>query len=191
MAFSEIVFGNGHSFDRVITDQGLALIIRWETFQARRYLDASKKGSRWAIGFGHTEGGDVEPKIIPSDMVLTFDQAHEILRADCEKKAQWLRKQIKVPVTTPMFNSLVSLTLNAGEGNVEKGLVIDLLNQEKYIAACAAFVDPVRGHIFASYDVDKDGQISDEERHQRINGLICRRMTEGAMFMTKKERTDL
>lgn len=185
MAFSEIVFGSKHSFDQVINDRGLALIVRWETFQAKRYKDAHKSGYRWAIGFGHTEGGDVEPKVIPPEMELNFDQAFEILRNDCEIKAIWLRKQIKVPVTTPMFNALVSLTMNAGQGNVAKGPVLELLNQEKYIAACAAFVDPNRGHIFASYDKDGDGIISEEEKRHIVNGLVCRRATEMAMFMTK------
>lgn len=185
MPFSETVFGKGHSFERIITDDGIAVMTRWETFQPKRYKDAHSTGFRWAIGFGHTEGGDNEPKLIPADMEITYSEAIDILRADAELKARWLRKRILVPVTTPMFNALVSLTLNAGQGNVAKGPVLELLNQEKYIAACAAFVDPERGHIFASYDKDGDGVIDEEEKRQRINGLICRRSTEMALYLTK------
>lgn len=187
MPFSEVVFGGGHNWDHLVTEEGLQLIARWETFQAKRYKDAHSSGFKWAIGFGHVEGGDVEPIIIPEDMLLTHDEAWAILRKDAENKARWLRQKIHVPVTTPMFNSLVSLTLNAGQGNVAKGPVLELLNEGKYIAACAAFVDPERGHIFASYDTNQDGVISDEERKRRVNGLICRRATEMAMFMTKIE----
>lgn len=208
LAMSDLVFGLGHtfdaevseegialmakvalmgvSFDFPVSDDGLGLIARWETEQLTRYKDASMpwvdpegvtRTYKWTIGFGHQEAGDVEPKVIPEDMVLTSTEAWELLRADAENKARYLRKLITVPVTTPMFNALTSLTLNTGQGNLERGPVLPLLNVGKYIAACAAFVDPERGHIFASYGGVKT----------RNNGLIVRRATEMAHFMTKKD----
>lgn len=173
MAYQVAVFGGAHSFDLIIIEEAIDLITRWEVFAAKRYKDAHRDGFRWAIGFGHVEGGDNEPKVIPEDMVITLDQARAILKSDLEDKARWLRSQIKVPVNTFMFGALVSLTMNAGQGNVGKGRVLTLLNEERYVGACAAFLD----HRFA---------FENGERVEK-NGLICRRMTEGALFMTKRD----
>lgn len=188
MAYQIPVFGSGHSFDLEINGAGLDLITRWEVFSAKRYKDAHRSGFKWAIGFGHVEGGDNDPITIPEDMVITLEQARSILALDLEDKARWLRGRIKVPVNTYMFNALVSLTINAGEGNVRNGRVLTLINEERYVAGCAAFLD----HRYAYEAVkgpdgnallDADGKIVTERVEK--NGLICRRATEMSLFVTK------
>lgn len=201
MAFSEVVFGSGHSWDMVVTNEGLLEIARWETYQQKRYKDASrvwtdkygvKRAFKWTIAYGHQEEGDVEPKEIPEDMEVSKEEAWEILRADAEVKARWLRQMIKVPVTTPMFNALVALTLNVGQGNVEKGPILPFLNETKYIAACTVgflhhtytnrpVIDPATGEPA----LNKKGEPISKRAQER--GLIARRMCEGAMFLTKKD----
>jgi GH24 family phage-related lysozyme (muramidase) len=155
-------------------------------------LDAHKSGNRWAIGFGHVEGGDNEPKVIMPGMRITRERANEILMQDLEDKARWLRQNIIVPVTSFMFQALISLTANAGQGNVRDGPVLPLLNAEKYVAAAVAFL-----HHNKAWLPIKDEQgnpVINPETGKPVlalqvsNGLTVRRCTEIGVFMTKKEK---
>lgn len=77
----------------------------------------------WTIGYGHT-GKDVKP-----NMVITKQQADQLLIKDTQENSKYIRnvlkkwKNSKLPsymVTQGQFNALVSLSYNAGIGNVMK-----------------------------------------------------------------------
>lgn len=77
----------------------------------------------WTIGYGHT-GKDVKP-----NMVITKEQADQLLVKDTQENSKYIRnvlnkwKKSKLPsymVTQNQFNALVSLSYNAGIGNVMK-----------------------------------------------------------------------
>lgn len=197
MPYNEDFFGRGHTFDLVVTQAGLDVAARYETEQLKPYKDAHRTGFKWAIGYGHVEGGDVEPKIITPDMKITSEEAWAILRADMEDNAQWLRKRITSRPNTCMFNALVSLTLNAGKGNIggvpKKNIpvsrVLTALNAERYVEAGAAFID----HRYAWFPVldpfTKKPMLSDSGKviteRKEVNGLTLRRGLEMALYQTK------
>lgn len=189
MAWQPQFYGEGHSFDMVLIPEGIDQGCRWETFVPTPYKDKHKTGFKWAIGFGHVFGGETEPIKYDPGMVITLERGKEIFLNDMETKMRWLRKKIKVPVTTYMFNALGLLVLNTGEGNFEKGPVLPLLNEKRYVGASAAFMyhskswQKVLGPD--GLEIIEDGMIKTALLPD--NGLIVRRACEIALFSTRKD----
>jgi lysozyme len=201
MPYNESLFGNGHSFDRIILPAGMELITRWELFKPRRYKDAHKSGFKWAIGYGHVEGGDNEPIIIPEDMVITEPEARAIFLLDLESKARFIRAKLgNVPVNSYMFSALVSLVYNIGEGNFEESPVLKALHDLKYVKAGAKFNRHNKAWIDAVMRDNNDEPILDEagkeipillpdgtnkKELREVNGLTLRRGDEMSLFARK------
>ncbi len=189
MPFNETFFGKKHVFDTGLIQKTIDISERMELRMYRRYQDKAKFGPKWAIGLGHVEGGDIEPKVIPEDMVLDDKQIDEIHLNDLEYRAKWLRKKIKVPVTNYMFGGLTLITMNCGFGTIAKGRILPFLNAGKYISAGGAFMD----HRFTWMPVfDEEGKPvlnldTGKPLMQRVEdpGLIFRRAIEIEMFGTK------
>jgi GH24 family phage-related lysozyme (muramidase) len=113
-----------------------------------------------------------------------------------------LRRWIKVPVTTYMFNALILLSMNAGLGNFRDGAtdttgqrlpsVLSILNEGRYAHACHAFhnhrfgtkviKDPVTGLAI----LDETGNPKTEI--VELVGLSNRRADERSLFLTKIDR---
>jgi len=190
MAWQPQFYGEGHSFEKALIPEGIEQGCRWEAFCPTPYKDKHKSGFKWAIGFGHVFGGETEPKEFKPDLVITRDEALVIFTNDMDIKMRWLRKKIKVPVTSYMFNALGLLCLNTGEGNMGRGPVLALLNAERYVGASAAFMfhskswqqvkDETGAIILAA-----DGKPKTELKTD--NGLVVRRACEIALFSTKKD----
>lgn len=210
-ALFETIWGNAHSFVRVFNEHGARSVTRWERFIPTWYDDGfwksgPMKGQRkWSIGYGHQEGGENEPRVYDPKMILTKAEATAIFQRDAESKARFVRNKIDddVWLTSFMFQALVSLVFNAGEGNVENGVqlpdgtihggrVFKLLNAKKYTAVCDAFND----HIYAWEQVkDENGNpVLDEATGKPLtvrvkkNGLIARRGCEIGIYMTYVEK---
>ena len=86
----------------------------------------------WTIGYGHT-GKDVKP-----NMVITKEQADQMLVKDTQENATYIRKMLKkwkdskLPsymLTQNQFDTLVSLSYNAGIGNVMRSQFIKELRK--------------------------------------------------------------
>lgn len=198
----DYIWGNSHSFERVITAVGVQSVTRWEAFMPRWYADGiwksgPKKGEvKYSCMWGHQEGGQNPPFTYDPDQTFTRDDGDATLAMDMQSKAQFIRNKIlpDIWLTQLMFNALVSLVYNAGEGNVDEGRVFKLFNEGKYTAAIAAFHD----HRF-SWEYVKDhlgARIPDPDRPGTFlkhlvekNGLIVRRGTEMGIAMTRIERT--
>lgn len=191
MAWQSRFYGEGHSFEMVLIREGIERGCRWEDFAPVPYKDKHKSGFKWAVCFGHVFGGETEPKEMIPDKVYTREEGLEIFKNDMETKMRWLRKQIKVPVTTYMFNALGLLTMNAGEGNVGEGPVLPLLNEQRYMAAAVAFLhhnkswQPVKNEN-GIVVLDDDGKPKLELKED--NGLTVRRCTEIDLFSTRKDK---
>lgn len=203
MAWQPRFYGEGHSFEMVLIREGIERGCRWEDFIPIPYKDKHKSGFKWAIAFGHVFGGDIDPVELNEENMefkykgvwrreLTREEGLEIFLADMESKMRWLRKQITAPhCTTYMFNALGLLTLNAGEGNVGKGPVLPLLNEERYMAAAVAFL-----HHNKSWQQVKDANgaiIFGDDGNPKLellpdNGLTVRRCTEIDLFSTRKDK---
>jgi GH24 family phage-related lysozyme (muramidase) len=195
----EYVWGSGHTFERIVTPWGGAQITRWEKWVPRWYADGfwkygpRKDQIKYSCCFGHQEGGENWPFEYDPEQTFTKEQGNEIFRKDVEAKARFVRKRLKsdIWVTTPMFQALVSIVFNAGEGNIEEGRILTLFNEGAYTAAIAAFQD----HIYAWEKVkdesgnDVIGADGKPLKHRvKKNGLINRRGTEQGICMTYIER---
>jgi GH24 family phage-related lysozyme (muramidase) len=185
MAYNIDLYGNGHSFDQVITDAGAAFIARFEMFVPHWYEDGHwregpKKGqTKYSIYFGHQEGGDNWPfsRDDRDNLAGTQEQGLEVLKADLESKAKAVRNRLKVRVNTFQFNALVSLIFNYGQGSVDKvNSVFPLLNQELYVAASVGFWECCKITL-------KDGTVVEK------NGLKVRRACEIELFTRKVMRS--
>jgi GH24 family phage-related lysozyme (muramidase) len=195
----EYVWGNGHTFERIITPWGAKQIARWEKEVLRWYPDGfwkygPKKGEpKYSCCYGHQEAGDNWPFVYDPAQTFTKQQALDVFQADLESKASFVRKKLQphIWVTTSMFQALVSIVFNAGEGNIEEGRILTLFNEGAYTAAIAAFQD----HIYAWEKVkdesgnDVIGADGKPLKHRvKKNGLINRRGTEQGICMTYIER---
>jgi lysozyme len=116
---------------------------------------------RWTIGYGHTKG-------VRSGMVVTKDEAEDLLREDLETFEQAVRRHISVPLTQNQFDALVSLTFNIGEANLSSSTLKKLLNKGQY--------NEVPSQIMRWNKARVDGVM------QPLSGLTRRRSAEAALF---------
>ncbi len=150
------------------------MIDRFELFMPQRYPDGfwdkERTKIKWAIGFGHNEGGDVEPKVIPANMIVTLEEAQAIRDQDIAVKAMWVNAKITAPLTTYMFGAIVSLVYQYGQGRVEReSKLIETLNAEEYVKAATVEI--------LGMNKRKDGTPTD--------GHTIRRCIEVAHYSTK------
>ncbi|HRR96730.1 MAG TPA: lysozyme [Candidatus Ratteibacteria bacterium] len=113
-----------------ISHRGLKLIAGYEGFRAKPYICA---GGFPTIGFGH--------KILSNEKFseITFQEAEEILRKDCEIAEQAVNKMVKVEINQDIFDALVSFAFNVGAGNFEKSSVLKNLNKSDYYNCALSF----------------------------------------------------
>lgn len=110
--------------------QGRAMIESFEGLRTHAYLDSI---GRPTIGFGHT--GNVRP-----GDVCTRAQADQWLSEDLTAPERAVNLLVKVPLSQPQFDALVSLAYNIGSGNFARAIaILRPLNAGNYIAAAAQF----------------------------------------------------
>ena len=115
----------------------------------------------WTIGYGHT-GADVK-----KGMIITQEQAENLLKQDLVVHTNNVSKLVKVPLTQNQFDALVSFEYNVGYGNLKNSTLLKLLNQKKYEEAAQQFLrwKYAKGVVLA--------------------GLVKRRNAEMKLFMMK------
>lgn len=111
--------------------KGIDLIKSFEGFRAKPYICA---GGKWTIGYGHTAG---VTSVSPS---ITKANAEELLRDDLEYFEQQVNRLVKVPLTQPQFDALVSFTYNVGVSNFMNSTLRYLLNHGVFSKAANAFL---------------------------------------------------
>ena len=99
------------------------LIRSKEGLSLKAYPDPGTGGDPWTIGYGHT-GPEVHP-----GMVITRDEADELLRKDAERVSAQVQKLVTVPLTQNEFDALVCFVYNVGIGNFAKSTMLRKLNQ--------------------------------------------------------------
>jgi lysozyme len=142
-----------------MTDEGVALIKRFEGFRARSYRDAV---GVWTIGYGHTSMAG-EPVVRPG-MVLTDVDAEAILRRDVERFANGVSRAVKVSLTDAQFSALVSFAYNVGLGNFSKSGVLAAVNRSDFA------------------DVPRRLQGWAKAGGRVLPGLVARRAAEASLF---------
>ena len=145
-----------------ITQQGVALIRRFEGFRALAYRDAA---GVWTIGFGHTSAAGA-PHVRP-DMKISRKEGLQILARDVEAFARGVERLLEVELTDCQFSALVSFAYNVGLENFRKSSVLRAVNQGDFAAV------PRRLSLWVKC------------RGRVLPGLVNRRAAEAAMFLSQ------
>lgn len=118
-----------------INNDALSLIKRWEGCKLTAYRDVV---GVWTIGYGHTSMAG--PPTVKAGMVITQDEADEILKKDLIKYIDAVDNTVKVPVNENMRGAMVSLCYNIGPGAFSKSSLVKKLNAGDVSGAADAFL---------------------------------------------------
>lgn len=168
-----------------LSPAGAQFIKGFETLRLQTYDDATGKplpaGSRAigvpTIGWGHT-GPDAFP-----GRLISLAQAEQFFQQDVRGPIDAARRAVRVPLTQPQFDALVSIIFNCGTGAAGKGsgiivlksgrpsTLLSKLNAGDYAGAADEFL---------KWDIDNGHEVA---------GLKNRRYAERAMFLSKGEHS--
>lgn len=147
---------------------GIALI---QQFEGRR-LEAYKcPAGVWTIGYGHTSAAG-KPDVKPG-MVITRQEANDILVRDLVRYEDAVDRLVKVPLTQNQFDALVSFTFNVGEAALAKSTLLKRLNADDYDAVPAELMKWTKGG------------------GRELPGLVRRRRAEAAMWRGVDDRAEV
>jgi lysozyme len=145
-----------------MTDEGLALIKRFEGLRLDAYRDAV---GIWTIGYGHTSLAGA-PKVT-AGLKLTEIEAHEILTRDVEVFAKGVQQAVTIELTDLQFSALVSFAFNVGLSAFKRSSVLAAVNSRDFDAV------PRRLILWTK----AGGRV--------LPGLVRRRAAEGALFVSE------
>ena len=112
-----------------VSDKGLSLIKEFEGCELTAYQDSV---GVWTVGYGHT-------KTAQKDMVITQEQAEDMLASDVHDHAVGVYKALKVNVEQHQFDAIVSLAFNVGVNAVRNSTLIKMINRGDDKLAAAQF----------------------------------------------------
>lgn len=110
-----------------ISQTGLDLVKHFEGLRLEAYRDVAGIPT---IGYGHTSGVKMGDSI-------TEAEAEELLRKDLERFEAAVSRLVKVPLSQPQFDALVSFTFNVGSGALASSTLLRMLNEGRYGAVPA------------------------------------------------------
>jgi lysozyme len=142
--------------ERKTNDRGVALVKHFEGVRLRAYRDPV---GILTIGYGHT-GADVH-----SGLVISLEQAEEILRFDLRRFERGVTGLVKVPLNDNQFAALVSFAFNLGVGALGRSTLLKKLNAGDYKGAYLEFGKWTRA----------GGRV--------LPGLVRRRAAEAQLFL--------
>jgi lysozyme len=113
----------------------------------------------WTLCWGHTARITKSSTATPAD-------CDRYLREDLGVAEAAIRRHVKAPISQPIYDALVSWTLNLGSGNLASSTMLRRFNAGQYAAGCAEMLkwDRAGGKV--------------------LKGLTRRRQAEYAMCMT-------
>jgi lysozyme len=106
----------------VTSEAGKNLIKKFESLQLVGYLDAVKIPT---IGWGTTRMDGRKPKVGEK---ITLEKAIQLFDADLAEFEDGVRDNVRVPLTQPQFDALVSFAYNVGIGNFKSSTLLRLIN---------------------------------------------------------------
>lgn len=142
-----------------MTEEGLALIRRFEGFRGEAYRCPA---GIWTIGYGHTSNAG-PPRVGPG-MTMSEAEAARILAQDVERFATGVRAALTREVSPEQFSALVSFAFNVGIGAFRSSSVLKAVNAGDFGAV------PDRLALWV------------KAKGKTLPGLVRRRAAEGAMF---------
>lgn len=112
-----------------ISSNGLILIKTFEGYKNTAYQDVV---GVWTIGYGTT-------KNVHAGMVVTLQQAEDMLRQDVAAFEAAVTKLVTVPINQNKFDALVSFAYNLGVGSLAKSTLLVYVNSGKFDKAALEF----------------------------------------------------
>ena len=113
---------------RHMTDQGLALIKRFEGFSATPYICPA---GWWTIGFGAVRGLGGQP-VTAATPPVTEEEAETLLRRDVAVAERAVLRQIAVPLSDGRYDALASFAFNLGGGALQRSTLRRKVNREEH-----------------------------------------------------------
>jgi len=113
-----------------ISQIGLDLIKDFEGCELTSYQDIV---GIWTVGYGCTGPG------IGKGMVITPQEAENMLRRHLERVEAAIERMVTVPLTQGEFDALCSFCYNLGEGALKGSTLLKLLNASDYDGAAQQF----------------------------------------------------
>ena len=146
---------------RHMTDQGLALIKRFEGFSATPYLCPA---GWWTIGWGAIRGLDGQP-VTAATPPVTEEEAETLLRRDAALAERAVLRLITVPISDGRFDALTSFAFNLGGGALQRSTLRSKVNREDH----AYVPDEFRKWVWGG--------------GHKLPGLIRRREAEAILYL--------
>lgn len=112
-----------------VSPTGMDMIRSFEGLRLEAYQDAV---GVWTIGYGHTAS-------VKRGDVWTRDKAETVLIGEVDDFGERVEALLRVPVTQPQFDALVSLAYNIGLGAFGKSTLVRKLNDHDRVGAAAQF----------------------------------------------------
>lgn len=143
---------------RHVSQQGLALIKRFEGFSPTIYLDAAGLPT---IGYGHLlRPGEAEMFA----RGISEEAGIALLIKDVQKAEQAVLRLVHVPLSEGQFDALVSFTFNLGSGALQRSTLRRKVNREEHADVPPEFMR----WVWAG--------------GKKLRGLIRRREAEAALY---------
>ena len=143
---------------RHITDEGLALIKRFEGFASEIYVCP---GGWPTIGYGHVVRDGERERFADG---IDEAAAEALLRRDAETAERAVLRLIRVPLADGQFDALSSFAFNLGAGALQRSTLRRKVNRGEHDAVPAEF----RRWVWAG--------------GRKLNGLVRRREAEAAFY---------
>ena len=118
---------------RHLTDEGLALIKRFEGFASEIYICP---GGWPTIGYGHVVRDGEQVRFADGIDEAT---AEDLLRRDVESAERAVPRLIRVPLEDGQFDALSSFAFNLGAGALQRSTLRRKVNREEHAAVPAEF----------------------------------------------------
>lgn len=113
---------------RHVTNQGLALIKRFEGFSATPYLCPA---GWWTIGWGAIQGLDGQP-VTAATPSVTEEKAEALLLRDVAVAERAVLRLISAPLTDGRFDALAPFVFNLGGGALQRSTLRRKVNREDH-----------------------------------------------------------
>ena len=143
---------------RHLTDDGLALIKRFEGFSPEIYLCP---GGWPTIGYGHVVRDDERERFADG---IDEAAAEDLLRRDVEIAERAVLRLIRVPLEDARFDALCSFAFNLGAGALQRSTLRRKVNREEHDVATREF----RRWVWAG--------------GRKLKGLVRRREAEAGVY---------
>lgn len=146
-----------------ISTKGLEFIARFEGFRAQPYNDAAGHAT---VGYGHLlhYGPVTEADKVKYRNGISRGDALDLLAVDARKATIGVKQNVKVHLTTPQFDALVSFAFNCGVGALAGSTLLKRLNKGDYNSVPSELMKWVKAG------------------GQTLPGLVNRRRAEGDLF---------